>query len=210
LKTSVIIPVKTFLNSKTRLGLSSTKTSSLCRLFLREVVKTVSNSELVDEVIIITNENQISDIINEFNCKKIIDKDETGVNNAIKLAEDYLLKNDFTCSIILPLDVPFFYSEEIDKLIQISSTNSVVIVPSRHFDGTNALVRNPINSMEPRYDEGSHSYQIDSAKKEDVKISIGLINRLMLDIDNIDDIEYSLKQNIKPELCENIRNILED
>ena len=86
----------------------------------------------------------------------------------------------------------------------------MVIVPSRHFDGTNALVRNPINSMEPRYDEGSHSYQIDSAKKEDVKISIGLINRLMLDIDNIDDIEYSLKQNIKPELCENIRNILED
>ena len=84
-----------------------------------------------------------------------------------------------------------------------------MIVPSRHFDGTNALVRTPIDSMTPRYDEGSHSFQIESAKNNDVKISIGLIYRLMLDIDSKEDLEFVLNQNIKPEFCEEIRKIIE-
>ena len=141
--------------------------------------------------------------------KKFNDKHETSVNDAVKLAEKYLIDNEFTHSIVLPLDVPFFYSEDLEKLLKFSSDKSVIIVPSRHFDGTNALVRTPIDSMTPRYDEGSYSFQIESAKNDDVKISIGLIYRLMLDIDNTEDLEFVLKQNIKPEFCDKIRKIIE-
>jgi len=209
LKTSVIIPVKTFQKSKTRLQLSEEKTTELCRLLLEEVIKTVSKSGLIDKTIVVTNEIQVSDIIKKYDCKKIEDKDETSVNNAVKLAEKYLLENEFTHSIVLPLDVPFFYFEDLEKLLSFSSNKSVIIVPSRHFDGTNALVRTPINSMTPRYDEGSHSFQIESAKKYGIKISIGLIYRLMLDIDSKEDLEFVLKQNIKPEFCKEIKKIVD-
>ena len=209
MKTSVIIPVKSFQRSKTRLHLSEEKTRELCRLLLEEVVKTVSESGLIDETIVVTNEEQVSDIIKKYDCKKIQDVDEKSVNDAVGLAEEYLLENKFTHSIVLPLDVPFFYSEDLERLLRFSSEKSVIIVPSKHFDGTNALVRSPINSMMPRYDEGSHSFQIESAKNDDVKISIGLIYRLMLDIDSKEDLEFVLKQNIKPEFCEKIRKIIE-
>ena len=208
MKTSVIIPVKTFQKSKTRLQLSEEKTTELCRLLLEEVIKTVSKSGLIDKTIVVTNEIQGSDIIKKYDCKKIEDKDETSVNNAVKLAEKYLLENEFTHSIVLPLDVPFFYFEDLEKLLSFSSNKSVIIVPSRHFDGTNALVRTPINSMIPRYDEGSYSFQVESAKNNDIKISIGLIYRLMLDIDNTEDLEFVLKHNIKPEFCDKIRKII--
>ena len=209
MKTSVIIPVKTFQRSKTRLGLSEEKTKELCRLLLDEVVKTVSESKLIDRTIIVTDEEEISDIIKKYDCTKIQDKQETSVNNAVGLAEEYLLENGFTHSIVLPLDVPFFYLEDLENLLKFSSKNSVLIVPSRHYDGTNALVRTPINSMKPMYDEGSYSFQIDSAEKFNVKISIGLINRLMLDIDSIEDLDFALKQNIKPEFCQKIRDIIQ-
>jgi 2-phospho-L-lactate guanylyltransferase len=209
LKTSVIIPVKTFQKSKTRLQLSKEKTEELCILLLEEVIKTVSKSGLVDKIIVVTNEVQVSDIIKKYDCKKIQENEETSVNNAVKLAEEYLIEKKFTHSIVLPLDVPFFYSEDLEKLLKFSSEKSVIIVPSRHFDGTNALVRTPINSMTPRYDEGSHSYQIESAKKDNVKISIGLIYRLMLDIDSSEDLEFALKQNIKPEFCKKIKKVIE-
>ena len=209
MKTSVIIPVKTFQKSKTRLHLTEEKTKELCRLLLNEVIKTVYESGLIDKIIIVTNENQISDIIKKYDCEKIQDDEEISVNNAVKLAEEYLLEKEFTHSIVLPLDVPFFYSEDLERLLRFSSEKSVIIVPSKHFDGTNALVRSPINSMMPRYDEGSHSFQIESAKNDDVKISIGLIYRLMLDIDSKEDLEFVLKQNIKPEFCEKIRKIIE-
>ena len=208
MKTSVIIPVKSFQKSKTRLQLSEEKTIKLCRLLLREVIRTVSESGLIDKIIVVTNEDKISDIIEEYGCKKIIDVNEKSVNDAVGLAESYLIENEFTHSIVLPLDVPFFYSEDIEKLLNFSEAKSVVIVPSRHFDGTNALLRTPIDSMKPRYDEGSYSFQIESAKNFDVKICVGLIYRLMLDIDSVEDLEFVIKQNIKPEFCSKIREVI--
>ena len=209
MKTSVIIPVKTFQKSKTRLHLSEEKTKELCRLLLEEVIKTIYESKLIDKIIVVTNEEQVSDIIKKYDCEKIQDEYETSVNDAVKLAEKYLIDNKFTHSIVLPLDIPFFYSEDLEKLLKFSSNNSVVIVPSRHFDGTNALVRTPINSMTPRYDEGNYNFQIKSAKNDDVRITVGLIYRLMLDIDNTEDLEFVLKQNIKPEFCNKISGIIE-
>jgi len=147
LKTSVIIPVKTFQKSKTRLHLSEEKTNSLCRLLLEEVIKTIHDSKLIDKTIVVTNEEQVTDIIEKYDCQKIQDEYETSVNDAVKLAEVYLIDNEFTHSIVLPLDVPFFDSEDIEKLLKFSVNNSVIVVPSRHFDGTNALLRSPINSM---------------------------------------------------------------
>tara|TARA_B100001540_G_scaffold251452_1_gene227633 strand:- start:807 stop:1436 length:630 start_codon:yes stop_codon:yes gene_type:complete len=209
LKTSVIIPVKSFHKSKTRLQLSEEKTIKLCKLLLREVIRTVSESGLIDKVIVVTNEDQISDIIEEYDCKKILDLNEKSVNDAVGLAESYLIENEFTHSIVLPLDVPFFYPEDIKRLLDFSGEKSVVIIPSRHFDGTNALLRTPINSMKPRYDEGSYRFQVESAKNYDVKISVGLIYRLMLDIDNVEDLEFVIKQNIKSEFCEKIQEIIQ-
>ena len=209
MKTSVIIPVKSFHKSKTRLQLSEEKTIKLCKLLLREVIRTVSESGLIDKVIVVTNEVQISDIIEEYGCKKIPDVNEKSVNDAVGLAEPYLIENEFTHSIVLPLDVPFFYPEDIKRLLDFSGEKSVVIIPSRHFDGTNALLRTPINSMKPRYDEGSYRFQVESAKNYDVKISVGLIYRLMLDIDNVEDLEFVIKQNIKSEFCEKIQEIIQ-
>ena len=149
MKTSVIIPVKSFQKSKTRLHLSKEKTVEICRLLLEEVIKTVSESKLIHEIIIVTNEEKILDIIEKYNCKKIQDEYEISVNDAVGLAEKYLIENKFTHSIVLPLDVPFFYAEDLEKLLNFSSEKSVVIIPSRHFDGTNVLLRAPINSMKP-------------------------------------------------------------
>mgnify|MGYP001327444417 CR=1 FL=1 len=209
MKTSVIIPVKSFQKSKTRLQLSEDKTIELCRLLLEEVIKTVSESEVIDKIIVVTNEEQVSDIIEKYDCKKILDVDEKSVNDAVRLPETFLIENKFTHSIVLPLDVPFFYSEDIEKLLEFSEEKSVIIVPSRHFDGTNALLRTPIDSMKPRYDEGSYSFQLDSAKNSDVKICVGLIYRLMLDIDSTEDLEFVIKQKIKPEFCNKIRGIIQ-
>ena len=146
----------------------------------------------------------------KYDCKKIQDDNESSVNDAVKLAETYLNEEGFTHSIVLPLDIPFFYTEDLNKLLEFSVENSVIIVPSRHFDGTNALLRCPINSMQPRYDEGSHSFQIESARNSDVRVSVGLIYRLMLDIDNMADLNFVINQNIKPDLCKRIQQIIDN
>ena len=53
--------------------------------------------------------------------KEIQDEYEISVNDAVKLAEKYLIDNQFTHSIVLPLDVPFFYSEDLEKLLKFTT-----------------------------------------------------------------------------------------
>ena len=84
---------------------------------------------------------------------------------------------------------------------------NAIIVPSRHFDGTNALVRMPMPQIKTRYDEGSYKFQFEPLKTAKINYSLALINRIMIDIDNIIDVNYILKLNIKSAFCNKMRDI---
>ena len=204
LKTTVIIPAKTFSKAKKRLNLPQDRKEEICGLMLEEVLRTISNCKLVNQIILVSKDEDALSIGRQFNTIEIFDN-ESGVNNAIDLADDYLSDKTFDCSIIFPQDIPTMQSSDIDTLLGfIKSTNSAIIVPSRQFNGTNALVRCPSGLMQTRYDMGSYTHQIDAARTKTNNISIALIRRMMLDIDDKFDLEFMLKQNSKPDFCNKI------
>ena len=204
LKTSAIIPVKTFSKAKTRLNLPQDCKEEICSLMLQEVLRTVSNCKIVNQIVLVTKDEDALKIGKQFNAVGIFD-DESGVNNAINLADEYLSDKKFDCSIIFPQDIPIMTSTDIDALLGfIKSTNSVIIVPSRQFNGTNALVRCPSGLMQTKYDLGSYTHQIDAARTRTNNISIALIRRIMLDIDDESDLAFMLKQNSKHDFCNKI------
>ena len=175
---------------------------------LQEVLKTVSDCKLVDKIVLVSKDEVALKIGRQFNVIEIFDN-ASGVNNAINLADDYISSKDFDCSIVFPQDIPIMTSFDIDTLLSfIKFTNSVIIVPSRQFNGTNALVRCPANLMETRYDMGSYTYQMDAASTKTKNISIAFIRRMMLDIDDEHDLKFMLKQNNKPDFCNKIASCL--
>ena len=204
LKTSAIIPVKTFSKAKTRLNLQPDCKEEICSLMLQEVLRTVSDCKIVNQIILVTKDEDALKIGRQFNVVGIFD-DELGVNNAINLADEYLSDKNFDCSVIFPQDIPTMTSTDIETLLGfIKSTNSVIIVPSRQFNGTNALVRCPSGLMQTKYDLGSYTHQIDAARTKTNNISIALIRRMMLDIDDESDLAFMLKQNSKHDFCNKI------
>ena len=84
------------------------------------------------------------------------------------------------------------------------SETGVLIVPSRQFNGTNALLQSPVGVMNTQYDRGSYRYQLDAAKAVTKNTSIALIRRIMLDIDDLSDLSLMLNQNEKPDFCKQI------
>ena len=204
LKTSAIIPVKTFSKAKTRLNLQQDCKEEICSLMLQEVLRTVSDCKIVNQIVLVTKDEDALKIGRQFNAVGIFD-DELGVNNAINLADEYLSDKNFDCSVIFPQDIPTMTSTDIETLLGfIKSTNSVIIVPSRQFNGTNALVRCPSGLMQTKYDLGSYTHQIDAARTRTNNISIALIRRMMLDIDDESDLAFMLKQNRKHDFCNKI------
>ena len=208
MKIAAIIPVKTFSKAKTRLNLSSDQRDVICKIMLEEVVKTISNTKNIEKIIVVSKDEEALKISKKFNVKEIFDDDESGVNHAVSLADNYLENSEYDASIVFPQDIPFIQSEDIENLIQFQKNpKSVLVVPSRQFDGTNALLRKPVNLMKTHYDEDSYKIHLEVGKSLTLNTSLIFLRRIMLDIDNQEDLEFLLKQNEKPEFCSKIREI---
>jgi len=210
LKTAAIIPVKTFSKAKTRLGLSQEQKEKICEIMLEEILQTLSISPQIDEIIIISKDKKALDISKKFDIVQIIDENETGVNDAVALADDYLLVNNFETSIVFPQDIPYIKTQDIDFVLKFKgSSNFAIIVPSRRFDGTNALIRNPVNLMKTHYDEDSYKIHMSTAKEKTRDVSMVFVKRIMLDVDNMEDLKFLLSQNEKPEFAKKIQDVLD-
>lgn len=208
MKTCAIIPIKLFSKAKTRLQLSTENTKILCQVLLEEVLETISQSSHIDKILLVSKEDEAFQIGKKFDCVEIFDETESGVNNAVMLADSWISTNSFTRSVIFPQDIPFMTTHDIDTLFNFCiPENSVILVPSRHFDGTNALIRTPSDIMTTRYDEGSYRSQFDSAVIKTSHYSLALIQRIMLDIDSRDDVNFAIQKNMKPVICKKLKEI---
>ena len=208
MKTCAIIPIKLFSKAKTRLQLSTENTKILCQVLLEEVLETISQSSHIDKILLVSKEDEAFQIGKKFDCVEIFDETESGVNNAVMLADSWISASSFTRSVIFPQDIPFMTTHDIDTLFNFCiPENSVILVPSRHFDGTNALIRTPSDIMDTRYDEGSYRPQFDSAMIKTSNYSLALIQRIMLDIDSRDDVNFAIQKNMKPVICKKLKEI---
>ncbi len=211
MQVAAIIPVKRFSNAKTRLGLTQEKTESLCKTMLEEVLSTISQAQKINKTILVSNDESALLIGKRYNTVSIFEENEKGVNAAVSLAEKYLLENGFGASVVFPQDIPLIQPVDIDSLLAFQkNTNSLLIVPSRKFDGTNALLRTPVDIMETHYDEDSYKIHLSIAKSRGIHNSFVLIHRIMLDVDDRSDIEYVLGNIEKPQIGDKLRKILEE
>ena len=209
MKIAAIIPVKTFLNAKTRLQLPTEKVEELCKLMLEEILQVLTTSPKIEKVILITKEQKAIEIGEKFNTITIIDEKEEGVNQAVSLTDKYLLENNFIASIVFPQDIPYIKTEDVDFILKHQlHPNFAIIVPSRKFDGTNALVRMPTDLMKTHYDDDSYRNHMKIAKEHTMNVAMVFIKRIMLDIDSQEDLKFLLEQNEKPKLMEKIKKIL--
>ena len=210
MKIAAIIPVKTFSKAKTRLDLSPLKVEEICKIMLEEILHTTSISPQIEKTIIVTKEEKAIEIGKKFGAQIIIDEKEESVNSAVALADKYLLENNFDVSIVLPQDIPYIKTQDIDFMLNyMDPPNFAIIIPSRRFDGTNALVRMPIDLMETHYDEDSYKIHMNTAKKHTLNVAMVFVKRIMWDVDNKEDLEFLLEQNDKPQIAEKMKKIIE-
>jgi len=210
LKIAAIIPVKTFSNAKTRLDLPTEKIENLCEVMLEEILHTISISPQIDKTIIVTKEEKAKNIGKKFNATILIDKKEESVNSAVAIADKYLLENNYDASIVFPQDIPYIKTQDIDFMLNYKAPpNFAIIIPSRRFDGTNALVRMPVDLMETHYDEDSYKIHLNTAKEHTLNVAMVFVKRIMWDVDNSEDLKFLLEQNEKPHIAKKIKKILE-
>ena len=93
MQVAAIIPVKTFASAKSRLGFSQDKTIHLCKIMLEQVLESISQSEGISKIVLVSKDETALQIGKKFNAVQIFEDNEKGVNHAVSLADKYLDEN---------------------------------------------------------------------------------------------------------------------
>ena len=115
-KTAIIIPIKKFDKSKTRLSpiLDIKQRKELTELLIADMLEKIYNLHNSQIILVSGEKLKIDDkfndviIINDNNC--------SGVNKAIELADKYIENNEFDESMIIPIDLPLFTAKDLKKI----------------------------------------------------------------------------------------------
>lgn len=197
LRVGAIVPVKTFSRAKTRLNLPSEKKELICKLMLESVLDTISRTQILEKIVVVSKDETALSIGKRFGAMEIYDQEELGVNSAVMLADNYFSKLDFDATMVFPQDIPLIQREDIKMLLDFRISNKcVLVVPSRKFDGTNALLRIPLNVMETHYDEDSYKVHLNTAELRGTSSGLVLIRRIMIDVDEQSDLDLVLAQDL--------------
>lgn len=175
---------------------------------LDEVLSAISQST-IKKIVIVSKDEDAFQIGKKYNATQIFEEGENGVNAAVRLGEKHLIDSGFDASIVLPQDIPLIRPKDIDDLIKFQKTEkSLLVVPSRKFDGTNALFRSPVNIIETHYDEDSYRIHLTTGKSRNIPTSFVLISRIMWDVDDPTDIEFIMSNVEKPTFAKEIRKLV--
>lgn len=209
LRTAAIVPVKRFDLAKTRLDLPGSARARLCGLMLREVLGALSASPEISRTFVVTGDAEAARAARTAGAAVVRDGREEGVNEAVGLAAGPLREWGASASLVIPQDVPLVEPADISALMRTQMPpDFVTVVPSRRFDGTNALLRMPPDAIETSYDRDSYRAHMASARRRTANASVVFVPRIMQDVDVLEDLRSAVSSGYKPGFCRAARELL--
>lgn len=191
----VLVPVKTLSKSKERLSLvlKPRERQSLTLFMLEDILRALKASE-VYQICVIGSDMAVQESATKFRAS-YLSEGSLGLNQAVEQATIWCIQNNAETSLVLPADIPLITRGDINKVVELGSEEtSVVVSPSRN-GGTNALLRKPANLISSSF--GPHSFvkHVEEASAKGVVAKIYSSPRVALDIDNLEDLEDFLRMD---------------
>ncbi|HET7149553.1 MAG TPA: 2-phospho-L-lactate guanylyltransferase [Candidatus Nitrosopolaris sp.] len=200
MKIFALVPVKKFERSKSRLGsvLSTDERIKLSELLLINTISILKKSSAISNIVVISSDNVAKEIAATSDTKFLEEPKDNGVNAAITLADDYSFENKAHATLVIPVDLPLLTCTDVNIMCKYSKSleRCVVICPSLRYDGSNALLRKPSRLLKTHYDEDSFNAHIRAATLFRIPIKVFLSQRIMKDLDSIEDIKILMNERI--------------
>ena len=200
MKIFALVPVKKFESSKSRLGavLSINERIKLSELLLINTISILKKSSAISNIVVVSSDEKAMEIARRTDTKFLKEAKDRGVNAAIAVADDYSSENRAHATIVIPVDLPLLTATDVNMMCRKAKSpeRCLVISPSIRYDGSNALLRKPSRSLKTHYDEDSFNAHIRAATQFGIPIKVFLSQRIMKDLDSIEDIKNLMNQRV--------------
>jgi 2-phospho-L-lactate guanylyltransferase len=188
-----VVPVKGLDVSKRRLSkmLAPENRRTLTTAMLEEVLNVLKASS-IREVLVVSPDSEVRQIADKFGFS-CLSPQQVGLNAALKEAVAWCMQKKADAVLILPADVPLISSEDIDRLVELGSEESTVVLSPSMSGGTNALFLNPPNLIQPCFGPDSFFSHVEEALRKNIAIKFHSSREIMLDIDSEEDLNKLLE-----------------
>jgi 2-phospho-L-lactate/phosphoenolpyruvate guanylyltransferase len=192
----VIVPVKSFSNAKLRLAdvLSPSQRSKLGYLMLDDILKTLSSSDEVTGVTVISSDESARSLTEKYAVKLLKTDSDSGYSEDAMLALAAVSQESSDNIAIIPADVPQLNH---DDLLQLKKAHrkGLSLCPAIVDGGTNAMLFELPLTIPLMFGIDSLEKYRSAAIKNNLTVTIHTIPGLQHDIDRPEDLEWLRKQD---------------
>lgn len=183
MSTRIAIPVKKLATAKTRLStiLSHEERAHFAASMFRDVLNASKNTPGVDDVIVVTPDDLAASLAHDQDAEVLHENQADGLNRAVQIAIDHALRDGIERLLIVHADIPLLQPSDLSQFVR--KRSAIMIAPSRNLDGTNILLLNPPNIIQPRYGWLSFDTHMALARKKEIEPAVIRNERVALDID---------------------------
>ena len=190
---TAVIPVKQLANAKQRLSsfLSASDRAALFSAMVRDVLTAVEACSLIDQIMVVTNDLEVSELGKEYDAKIRPEPQRPGLIESVTEAARDLSLAGVSTMVFLPGDVPLVSAEELESVLEgFGSSNEAefLIVPAADLGGSNCVVCSPPDCITFGFGEDSFRRHLSIARELGLNPTVMKLPGIGLDIDTPNDL----------------------
>ena len=202
-KTSILIPMRSLNDGKTRLSnlLSPNSRAKLIKLLFTQLLEKLKILKvefplIFSDVLVITPCNEVEQICKEFDIIILKEQNLNGLNSALRKGLSWSSEKFYDSSLIIPGDIIDPDTKDIKKILEMGKTSreSMIICPSTDF-GTNALFLTLPTKMDLQFGPNSFFEHQKEASKQSIETIIAPLDSLKDDLDTGKDLKMLKTKN---------------
>src|SRR5918998_3330560 len=143
MRTVAVLPIKRFSAAKQRLAddFAAGTRRAIVEAMITDVLIGLRRSRQVDQVLVVTGDSAVEALAHGYDAHTVHDPEDTGHSKAAVVGVREAIARGARRVLLVPGDCPAIDPKEVDALItRARGGPSVVVVPDRHGEGTNALL----------------------------------------------------------------------
>lgn len=191
--TWALVPLKSSERAKSRLAeiLDPEQRAQLFYAMAERVIVALRASKGIDAVAVVTASREVAAFARTLGATPILQNSDVGMSPALQSALHVLQPMQPARVLMVPGDLPLISSAAVDAVLTAAdSDGSIVLVPDRRREGTNALLCAPPDALAPHFGGCSFERHLAAAKATGIATHIIEIEELALDLDCPDDLTY--------------------
>ena len=188
---AILVPVKTFAESKKRLApyYSQTARAALAEALCRDFFSVIAQVRLAERIYVASQEPLALAWARERGWNTIPETEQISESHSVDAASRLCAEDGVTALLRIPMDIPLARPDDIDAILATAeAAPSAVIVPSADGTGTNALLRSPPCLFRSHFGPNSFIQHLTEGEQCGARVKVLQNPRIALDIDEPDDL----------------------